>query len=147
MPPDDTTDDDDYNDNPNQYLDHHGHRQCSDESDNDSCESERQILNQLSNTDDEAEDFESPENYSGCFFNHCLRKTLTHMCSNFGLFCAVVLYVLLGAFIFESLEAETELEQTNFIQKSREECLKELWVITGKKFQVFSSTEIDSGGY
>jgi hypothetical protein len=48
----------------------------------------------------------------------------------------VVGYVLLGALLFEFLEAGYELEQRGHIQQYREECLKELWLITGKTASV-----------
>lgn len=49
-----------------------------------------------------------------------------------GLVILVVCYSILGAFIFQILEAPTEHKKINAISKSREDCLKELWIITGK---------------
>ncbi|XP_021921939.1 potassium channel subfamily K member 18-like isoform X2 [Zootermopsis nevadensis] len=60
----------------------------------------------------------------------CLRIFFGHLFSNLGLFSLVVGYVLLGALLFEFLEAGYELEQRGHIQQYREECLKELWLIT-----------------
>lgn len=62
----------------------------------------------------------------------CLRIFFGHLFSNLGLFALVVGYVLLGALLFEFLEASYELEQRGHIQRYREDCLKELWLITGK---------------
>jgi len=62
----------------------------------------------------------------------CLRIFFGHLFSNLGLFALVVGYVLLGALLFEFLEAGYELEQRGHIQQYREDCLKELWLITGK---------------
>jgi hypothetical protein len=66
----------------------------------------------------------------------CLRIFFGHLFSNLGLFALVVGYVLLGALLFEFLEAGYELEQRGHIQQHREECLKELWLITGKTASV-----------
>lgn len=52
-------------------------------------------------------------------------------CSQLGLVVIVVVYVLLGAILFEYLESEPEIKKRSAIQRSREECLKELWAITG----------------
>ncbi|XP_023709014.2 two pore potassium channel protein sup-9-like, partial [Cryptotermes secundus] len=60
----------------------------------------------------------------------CLRIFFGHLFSNLGLFALVVGYVLLGALLFEFLEAGYELEQRGHIQRYREDCLKELWLIT-----------------
>jgi hypothetical protein len=62
----------------------------------------------------------------------CIRKFLGHLFSNLGLFAIVVGYVLLGALLFESLEAEYELQQRGNIKQYRDDCLHELWLITGK---------------
>jgi hypothetical protein len=44
----------------------------------------------------------------------------------------VVGYVVLGALLFEFLEAGYELEKRGHIQRYREDCVRELWHITGK---------------
>ncbi|XP_031766319.2 uncharacterized protein LOC113520202 [Galleria mellonella] len=51
-------------------------------------------------------------------------------CSQIGLVILVVIYVLLGAVLFEYLESGPEVQKRSAIQRSREECLKELWAIT-----------------
>ncbi|KAL0883349.1 hypothetical protein ABMA27_016756 [Loxostege sticticalis] len=51
-------------------------------------------------------------------------------CSQIGLVILVVVYVLLGAVLFEYLESGPEVQKRSAIQRSREECLKELWAIT-----------------
>lgn len=58
----------------------------------------------------------------------CVRAS----CSQLGLVVLVVLYVLLGAALFEYLESGPEVQKRSAIQRSREECLKELWAITGE---------------
>lgn len=50
--------------------------------------------------------------------------------SQIGLVILVVIYVLLGAVLFEYLESGQEVQKRSAIQRSREECLKELWAIT-----------------
>lgn len=55
-------------------------------------------------------------------------------CSQLGLVVLVVIYVLLGALLFEYLESGPEVQKKSAIQRSREECLKELWAITGMYF-------------
>lgn len=52
-------------------------------------------------------------------------------CSQIGLVVLVVIYVLLGALLFEYLESGPEMQKRSAIQRSREECLRELWAITG----------------
>ncbi|GBP34261.1 hypothetical protein EVAR_13399_1 [Eumeta japonica] len=53
-------------------------------------------------------------------------------CSQLGLVILVIVYVILGAVLFEYLESAPEVQKRTAIQRSREECLKELWAITGK---------------
>lgn len=60
--------------------------------------------------------------------NLCLRAA----CSQIGLIILVVVYVLLGALLFEYLESGPEVQKRTAVQRSREECLKELWAITGE---------------
>lgn len=51
------------------------------------------------------------------------------------LFLLITSYALLGAVIFKFLEGGEHRQlqlQTTFVQKSREDCLKELWLITGE---------------
>lgn len=62
----------------------------------------------------------------------CLRVFFRHLFSNLGLFALVVGYVLLGALLFQFLESGYELEKRSKFQQYREDCLKELWLITGK---------------
>lgn len=57
-------------------------------------------------------------------------------CSQIGLVILVVIYVLLGAVLFEYLESGPEVQKRSAIQRSREECLKELWAITGTFFSL-----------
>ncbi|GIY63299.1 uncharacterized protein CDAR_272371 [Caerostris darwini] len=58
------------------------------------------------------------------------RVLLTHLFSHVGLCGLVVGYAVVGALIFESLEAPHELSQRSAIQGYRERCLKDLWNIT-----------------
>ena len=45
--------------------------------------------------------------------------------------CAVVaLYMILGAYVFSSLEAESQMECAEIAQRQREEFTEELWDIT-----------------
>lgn len=68
----------------------------------------------------------------------CLKAT----CSQIGLVVLVVIYVLLGAVLFEYLESGPEVQKRSAIQRSREECLKELWAITGKTLYLKPSCSI-----
>lgn len=61
------------------------------------------------------------------FSTGCIRAA----CSQIGLVILVIVYVLFGAFLFEYLESVPEVQKRSAIQRSREECLKELWAITG----------------
>lgn len=63
--------------------------------------------------------------------NRCVHLTLRILFSTPGLCVLVVLYSLMGAAIFPFFEAP-ELHNTLAVIKSREECLRELWTITGK---------------
>lgn len=64
--------------------------------------------------------------------NRCLNLTLRIIFSTPGLVLLVVIYSVIGALIFPLLEAPTELQNSIAVIKSRDECLKELWTITGK---------------
>lgn len=64
--------------------------------------------------------------------NRCLHLTLRILFSTPGLCALVILYSLMGAAIFPFFEAPLELHNTLAVIKSREECLRELWTITGK---------------
>lgn len=52
-------------------------------------------------------------------------------CSRTGLFVLMTVYALLGALLFKALEGGEESSVPTHVQKSREDCLKELWLITG----------------
>lgn len=64
--------------------------------------------------------------------NRCVHLTLRIMFSTPGLCLLVVIYTLIGAVIFPFFEAPLELHNTLAVIKSREECLRELWTITGE---------------
>lgn len=64
--------------------------------------------------------------------NRCMHLTLRILFSTPGLCVLVILYSLMGAAIFPFFEAPLELHNTLAVIKSREECLRELWTITGK---------------
>lgn len=64
--------------------------------------------------------------------NRCVHLTLRILFSTPGLCVIVILYSLMGAAIFPFFEAPLELHNTLAVIKSREECLRELWTITGK---------------
>lgn len=63
--------------------------------------------------------------------NRCVNVTLQIIFSTPGLVILVVVYSIMGAIIFPLLEAPNELENVISVTNSREECLKELWTITG----------------
>jgi hypothetical protein len=82
-------------------------------------------------------------------FRRCLQVFLTQLFSHVGLCALVVAYSIGGAFLFELLEvepiwltnfpptdvtstqAERELDQRREIQRSRENCLADLWYLSG----------------
>lgn len=62
----------------------------------------------------------------------CVKFFIKVTFSTPGLVILVVFYSVMGALIFPILEAPRELKHSVAIAKSREDCLKELWTITGK---------------
>ncbi|KAI5718266.1 hypothetical protein M8J77_018823 [Diaphorina citri] len=64
-------------------------------------------------------------------FKKYVRKFCNHLFSNLGLFGLVVGYVFIGAVVFEYLESKNEIDQRIVIQTRRDECVRELWHITG----------------
>lgn len=63
--------------------------------------------------------------------NGFLHIILRILFSTPGLVLLVVIYSIVGALIFPLLEAPTDIQNTLAVIKSRDECLKELWTITG----------------
>lgn len=63
--------------------------------------------------------------------SRCMHLTLRICFSTPGLCVLVILYSLMGAMVFPFFEAPLELHNTLTVIKSREECLRELWTITG----------------
>ncbi|XP_045517536.1 uncharacterized protein LOC123709950 [Pieris brassicae] len=64
------------------------------------------------------------------FLRRAGKCCLKAACSQIGLVIVVIIYVLLGAVLFEYLESGPEVVKRSAIQRSRDECLKELWAIT-----------------
>ncbi|TDG44559.1 hypothetical protein AWZ03_009031 [Drosophila navojoa] len=62
----------------------------------------------------------------------CLGQLLKLLLSAPGLVLLVTGYSVLGALIFPLLEAPQDLSKSAAIAKSREDCLRELWIITEK---------------
>ncbi|KAK7789004.1 hypothetical protein R5R35_013028 [Gryllus longicercus] len=60
----------------------------------------------------------------------CVRSCCARLCSNVGLCALVAAYALLGAALFEALEAGFEAQQRGRAQRHRRDCLDELWDIT-----------------
>lgn len=71
-------------------------------------------------------------NASNASSNRCVNVTLQIAFSTPGLVVLVVMYSVMGALIFPLLEAPNEIHTAMSVSNSREECLKELWTITGK---------------
>ncbi|XP_050675825.1 TWiK family of potassium channels protein 7-like isoform X2 [Leptidea sinapis] len=71
---------------------------------------------------------DGPEKTS--FLRRFTAGCLKTACSQVGLVVIVVIYVLLGAVLFEYLESGPQVQERTAIHRSREECLKELWAIT-----------------
>lgn len=87
-------------------------------------------MSQIENNDGEMADDDN-ETANGIQTN-CVHLTLRILFSTPGLCVLVILYTLLGAVIFPFFESPIELHNTLTIIKSREDCLRELWTITGK---------------
>ncbi|KAH8418683.1 hypothetical protein KR222_009631, partial [Zaprionus bogoriensis] len=64
--------------------------------------------------------------------NRCIGQLLKLLLSSPGLVLLVAAYSVLGALIFPLLEAPQDLSKSAAIAKSREDCLRELWIITEK---------------
>ncbi|GJQ73721.1 hypothetical protein Trydic_g14055 [Trypoxylus dichotomus] len=62
--------------------------------------------------------------------NRC-RPIGIFLCGRIGLFVLVIGYAFLGALIFKTLEGGNVENVPVHIQRSREDCLRELWLITG----------------
>lgn len=72
--------------------------------------------------------------------NNCLSRALKLIFSTPGLVVMVIGYTIMGALVFPLLEAPQDISKSAIIAKSREECLKELWIITGR-------LELELGGW
>lgn len=83
----------------------------------------------MSDVEQVEEEIEIGVNYENS--NRCVNVTLQIVFSTPGLVILVVIYSIMGALIFPLLEAPNELENVLSVTNSREECLKELWTITG----------------
>ncbi|XP_075167411.1 uncharacterized protein LOC142239505 [Haematobia irritans] len=73
--------------------------------------------------------------HNGCRtsnLNNCLSRALKLLFSTPGLVVMVIGYTIMGALVFPLLEAPQDISKSAIIAKSREECLKELWIITEK---------------
>lgn len=68
--------------------------------------------------------------------NRCVNVTLQIVFSTPGLVVLVVAYSVMGALIFPLLEAPNEIHNAVTVMHSREECLKELWTITGERLNL-----------
>ncbi|KAH8290914.1 hypothetical protein KR054_007158 [Drosophila jambulina] len=68
----------------------------------------------------------------GSCFRRCCGHVLKLLLSTPGLVLLVIGYSILGALIFPLLEAPQDLSKSAAIAKSREDCLRELWIITEK---------------
>lgn len=90
-----------------------------------SCRNRLQIIVAPSQMNDELQVKEAS------VLRRCAFKFGVHLCSHVGLVSLVVVYTLLGAVIFAFIEGDHHVEERGLIQHSREECLKELWTITG----------------
>lgn len=75
----------------------------------------------------------SNSNRSNTTINNCLSRALKLIFSTPGLVVMVIGYTIMGALVFPLLEAPQDISKSAIIAKSREECLKELWIITGKQ--------------
>lgn len=60
------------------------------------------------------------------------RCSMAFFCGRTGLLILMTGYALLGAVLFKTIEGGIESNVPHHIQKNREDCLRELWLITGK---------------
>lgn len=58
--------------------------------------------------------------------------SLSLVCGRTSLLVLMTGYALFGALLFKFLEGGADHHQVPDFQRSREDCLKELWIITGK---------------
>lgn len=79
-------------------------------------------------------------------FRRCVRKFFAHLFSNLGLFGLVAGYVIVGAFVFRFLEAGNEREERDRIAGLKNDCLGELWNITGGCARPPRSVRYTAGG-
>ena len=68
--------------------------------------------------------------------SNCMQKLLKLFCSPIGLVVIVIIYSIMGALIFPLLEQPRDIKNSVAIAKSRDDCLKELWTITGESLYV-----------
>lgn len=62
----------------------------------------------------------------------CRRRVLALLCGRTSLLVLMTGYAFLGAILFKAIEGGEEKKTPALdFQKSREDCLKELWIITG----------------
>lgn len=54
------------------------------------------------------------------------------LCGRTGLLILMTGYALLGAVLFKTIEGDVETYIPTNVHKNRDDCLKELWLITGK---------------
>ncbi|KAF7278783.1 hypothetical protein GWI33_008014 [Rhynchophorus ferrugineus] len=59
------------------------------------------------------------------------RCSIAMFCGKTSLFVLMVGYALFGALLFKFLEGGNEDHHEADFQKTREDCLRELWIITG----------------
>ena len=59
-----------------------------------------------------------------------LRAIFAFFFTQIGVCAVVALYMILGAYVFSSLEAESQMECAEIAQRQREEFTEELWDIT-----------------
>lgn len=93
----------------------------------------KRVISKMSNVEHVEEEIDiDGEQDTVLHINQCLHMTLRILFSTPGLVLLVVIYSIIGALIFPLFEAPAEIHNTMALIKSRDECLKELWTITGK---------------
>lgn len=60
------------------------------------------------------------------------RCSMAMFCGRTGLLILMTGYALFGALLFKALEGGNENEVSAHVKRSREDCLRELWLITGQ---------------
>ncbi|KAM8711070.1 hypothetical protein ACLKA7_000236 [Drosophila subpalustris] len=114
-----------------QQQQHHHHHHQEQKTEEEEDEEQLQLNNDVKSTS-LATSTSSHHRHHPTASKRCLAQLLKLLFSSPGLVLLVAGYSVLGALIFPLLEAPEDLSKSAAIAKSREDCLRELWIITEK---------------